>query len=132
MSDPINKKQIKNNLPSEEFMKIYLEKSIALPAKPDKKAVQKEIINKNRFRTQICNDASYLIILEAEKSIDRKHGINELQKYLGEPYLAHEMEKGLFEYAVTHITINKQQNYLISNVIHFFNSKIKSLNSFFL
>ncbi len=105
-----------NKLPSEQFMKIYIEKSLAFPAIPDKKNTQKEIVNRYRFRTQSCADTNYLTIIEAENTIDRSHGVSELLKYLGEPVLAHEMEKGLFEYTLTHITVNKQQNHLVSGV----------------
>lgn len=105
-----------NYLPSEKFMKYYLEKSLLFPAKLDKKTIQKELVNRHRFKTQICHDTSYTVIIEAEKSIDRKMGIAELQKYLGELYLAIEMEKGLFEFALGHITVNKQPSNFISHV----------------
>lgn len=107
---------LQSNLPSEEFMLRYLEKSKEFPAVFDKKNVQKEIVSRYKFRTQVCNDASYLTILEAEQTIDRNSAIIELQKYLGDFYLAQEMEKGLFEYTLTHITVNKQQNHLVSSV----------------
>lgn len=106
------------NLPSEQFMEKYLEKSFAFPQKLDKKHIQKEFINKCRFKTYICNDASYLTIIEAEKSIDRKQAIAELNKYLKEYYLALEMEKGLFEFSIIHLTNNKQPHNLISNIYY--------------
>ncbi len=65
--------QLIKNLPSEQFMKKYLEKSLLFPPKLDKKNVQKELVNRYRFKTQVCNDTSYLAIIEAEKSIDRKN-----------------------------------------------------------
>lgn len=105
-----------SNLPSEQFMKIYLEKSSIFPQKMDKKIIQKEMVNRYRFRTQACNDINYLTIICAEKSIDRKHAILELQKYLGYYHLASEMEKGLFEFSLTHVTVNKQPIHLISNI----------------
>lgn len=105
-----------SSLPSEQFMKFYVDKSLALSIKLDKRCVQKEIVNRYKFKTQVCHDASYLTILEAEKTINRMAAIAELKKYLIEPHLAYEMEKGLFEYAITHITVNKQQDYLINSV----------------
>lgn len=113
-----NINMLKSDLPSEQFMKNYLEKSLAFPPKLDKKNIQKEFVCRYRFKTQVCNDANYLVIIEAEKSIDRKMATAELQKYLGEPHLASEMEKGLFEFSLIHIIVNKQQSYLISNIYY--------------
>lgn len=119
----------KKYTPSDEFMNLYNEKSKALTTNLDKKAIQREIVNRYRFRTQACNDIHYLTILAAEEQIDRNYAVKELQKLLGEFHLAHEMEKGLFEYALTHITTNKQQNFLVKSVyMHHLNTLCRNLD----
>lgn len=114
---------------SEEFMKIYIEKSQAIPSKPNKKSIQKEIVNRHRFKTQTCNSANYMTIIEAENTINRKAAVKELNKYLNDLFLAYEMEKGLFEYSLIHITTNVQQKHLVSNVYqHHLNTLCRNLD----
>ena len=105
-----------NKLPSENFMNYFLEKSSAFPQKFDKKIIQKEIVNRCRFKTQACNDTNYLTVIEAEKTIDRNDAINQLNKYLDDMYLSLQMEKGLFEFSLTHVTSNKLPNHLVTNI----------------
>jgi DNA-directed RNA polymerase subunit M/transcription elongation factor TFIIS len=108
----------KTILPSEQYIKTYLEKNILIPLKFEKKHIQKEIVNKYKFKTHEAYDTDYRTILEAEESIDRKDSVLKILKYVNEYNLANEIENGLFEYSLIHITTTNQPFNLISNIYY--------------
>lgn len=75
----------------------------------DKNGLEKEKIKLYKFSTKIAEDIPYNLLIEAENSIDRKFAVNEINKYLNNEMLSIELEKGLFEYALIHISTKKLQ-----------------------
>ncbi len=101
------------------FIKTMLEKEAVVPTQYDKRALQKEYVNRYRFRTEASKCISYALVLEAEKTVDRANGIEELLKYVEEPHIAIEMEKGLFEFSLIHVNVTGGPNHFIENVYKF-------------
>lgn len=104
---------------SDTFLKAYEEKSLTFPKIFDKRVIEKEYVNKYRFRTQASRDIKYDLVIEAEKLLNRDNAKNELLKYVEQPHIAIEMEKGLFEFALINVTINKTQNHFVLNVYNY-------------
>jgi DNA-directed RNA polymerase subunit M/transcription elongation factor TFIIS len=98
------------------FYGIIKEKNKILPMRYDKKAYQKEYVNQNRFRTQAGRNINYALVLVAEASINRNSARKELLKYLEEPHLAYEMEKGLYEFSLIQVSVLETQNHFVSNI----------------
>ena len=78
--------------------------------------VDKEYIDSYHFTTTTSNDIPIALLKLAEKKIDRELGITELQKYVHERYLAEEIEKGIFEFALVHVTIHNLEFNLTENI----------------
>jgi DNA-directed RNA polymerase subunit M/transcription elongation factor TFIIS len=97
----------KDGLTIEKFRKQCLSKLSSLNF--DKHSVEKEKIKLYNFMTDIANDIPYELLVEAEKTIDRKSSVVQLMKYLKDYMLAIELEKGLFEYVLTHVLTKKLQ-----------------------
>lgn len=76
--------------------------------------LDKEVIAIYDFRTKNSADVKYNIINVAEKSIDRMDAINKLYKYIGVYYLSHELEKGLFEFSLINVTMNRLLPHFVS------------------
>jgi DNA-directed RNA polymerase subunit M/transcription elongation factor TFIIS len=77
--------------------------------------VDKEYIDSYHFITSSSNDISITLLKEAEK-INRKECVKELMKYVKEEYLAEEIEKGIFEFALVHVTIHELEHCLVENI----------------
>ncbi len=101
-----------------EFIKYYAENDKTFPSKPDKRKIEKEYVNKHRFKTQAGNDISYSLLVEAINTIDRAVATVELEKYTNDLVMAIELESGLFEFSLIQISINKESHSLIQNVYH--------------
>lgn len=75
----------------------------------DKNSLEKQRVKFYNFATKIAQDIPYGLLIEAENSIDRKFAVYEIDKYLNDEILSMELEKGLFEYTLTHISTKKLQ-----------------------
>ena len=84
--------------------------------KSDNKTIIKEYINGFGFKTQNSSDIKFKLIKEAINNIDRKTGRTELKKYIEYDHIVYEIEKGLFEFSLVHVTINKLEYHFISNI----------------
>jgi DNA-directed RNA polymerase subunit M/transcription elongation factor TFIIS len=84
----------------------------------DKNGLEKEKIKFYNFTTKIAQDIPYNLLIEAENSIDRKFAISEINKYLNNEILSMELEKGLFEYTLTHISTKKLQYHYCNPTYH--------------
>ena len=82
----------------------------------DKRGYEKEYVNRYKFKTRNSADIKYGLLVEAEKSIDRSLAKIELQKYVVMEHIVDQIEKGLFEFSLIHVTINKLQNHFVKNV----------------
>jgi DNA-directed RNA polymerase subunit M/transcription elongation factor TFIIS len=81
----------------------------------DKKSLDKEHIARYKFKTMGSTDIKIALIKEAESILDRKKAKDELSKYIIFP-IANEIEKGLFEKSLTHITENKLPDHFIGMI----------------
>lgn len=102
-----------NDLTIENFRKLCLSKLSSL--KFDKHSIEKEKIKLYNFMTDSANDIPYELLIEAEKSIDRKSAVEQLTKFLKDVMLAIELERGLFEYTLIHILTKKLQHHYCSS-----------------
>lgn len=75
----------------------------------DKNCIKREQIKLYDFMTDTANDIPISLIKEVENSIDRKTAINKINKLLKNEILSMELEKGLFEYALIHVSTKKLQ-----------------------
>lgn len=75
----------------------------------DKNGIELEKIKSYDFMTDITEDISYDLIVEAEKSIDRNAAVKKINKFINNEMLSIELEMGLFEYMLTHIVTKKLQ-----------------------
>lgn len=108
-----NKMTSKNNFEN-IFMKIYAEKLKTL--KFDKKSIEKDYVLRYRFKTKNSSDIKYSLLKVAENSINRKNGKTELMKYIKDDFTVADIEKGIFEFSLINVTINKLQDHFVSNI----------------
>lgn len=108
--------EVEESVVEKAFNKVIQEKIKLIPSVYDKRALQKEYVNRYRFKTQASKNISYALVIEAEKSVNRYNGLVELTKYVEQPHIAFELEKGLFEFSLIHIGVVGSQNHFISNV----------------
>jgi DNA-directed RNA polymerase subunit M/transcription elongation factor TFIIS len=73
--------------------------------------------NKYEFVTKNSNDITKELLDIAEKNIDRTIGMAKLNKYVSKK-IAEEIEKGIFEFSLIHIVINKLENSIVSNIYY--------------
>lgn len=78
----------------------------------------KEYVNKFRFVTKHSSDIKYNLLSEAVKIIDRKNARIQLNKYVNMECISDRIEKGLFEFALIHVTINKQNQFQIVKSVY--------------
>jgi DNA-directed RNA polymerase subunit M/transcription elongation factor TFIIS len=106
-----NKKNFENY--EEKFRNKCLEKISILSF--NKECIEKEKIKLYGFSTKFVEEIKYEFIVEAEKSIDRKKAMKDINKYLENEILSIELEKGLFEYSLIHILTKKLQHHYFSS-----------------
>ena len=82
----------------------------------DKRSLEREYVTRYKFKTKNSSDIKYSLILEAENNIIRNTAREQLKKYVKLDHLAYEMEKGLFEFSLIHVTINKLQDHFVQLV----------------
>ena len=119
---PVNKQQITKglkpitslkvkNMPSQDdtvndlFLKEYCDRIKAFSL--DKRIIEREYIARYRFKTKNSSDIKYSLMVMAEENINRDEARKILKSYVGFDHVAHEIEKGLFEFALIHVTIEK-------------------------
>jgi DNA-directed RNA polymerase subunit M/transcription elongation factor TFIIS len=81
----------------------------------DKRGIEIEYLLTYKFKTKNSTDIKMSLLKEAHNLIDREIGRNELAKYIYFP-IAHEIEKGIFEFALTTITTNRIQDHYVGNI----------------
>jgi DNA-directed RNA polymerase subunit M/transcription elongation factor TFIIS len=97
--------------------------------KYDKHALERNYIQTYGFMMKNSSDISYDLITEAELLIDRKKGVNEINKYVNNIVIANEIESGIFEYSLLHITMRKLQHHYINMVYeHKLHTICKNIN----
>jgi len=74
----------------------------------NKRGLEKEYIKKYNFLMKNSNDITYDLIKIAEVSIDRINGLNKIKQYIKEEFIADEIEKGLFEFALMDTCIKRK------------------------
>ncbi len=84
----------------------------------DKKAIEKELFSTFEFKTKNSSDIKYNLLREAINTIDRNIAKKELLKYIEYENIVHEIEKGLFEFSLIHVTINKLEYHFVSNIYY--------------
>lgn len=82
----------------------------------DKKGFEKEYVLRHKFKTKNSSDIKYKLLVIAEDNIDRKSGRNIIQKYVKYEHIAYEIEKGLFEFSLVHVTINGENDHFVCEV----------------
>jgi DNA-directed RNA polymerase subunit M/transcription elongation factor TFIIS len=97
----------------EDFEKACIKKLNSMSF--DKKSLEKEHIARYKFKTMGSTDIKISLITEAESFLNRKKARDELSKYIIFP-IANEIEKGLFERSLTHITENKLPDHFVGPV----------------
>jgi DNA-directed RNA polymerase subunit M/transcription elongation factor TFIIS len=106
------------------FYETYIEKMKHI--KHDKKIYEKEFLQLQHFRTKSSSDIKYSLVLLANKILNRDNALLELMKHVELYHIAVNLEKGIYEFALIHITINKLQN----NIVEFvYNDKLYDLCS---
>lgn len=77
---------------------------------------EKEYLSRFRFVTHNSHDIKMHLLMFALKTLDRKKAKKELIKYIPFEYIVDDIEKGIFEFSLIHVTINKLQNNLLSAI----------------
>lgn len=76
----------------------------------------KEYINMFRFVTKNSNDIKLPLLKYAVKTLDRPNAIAKLNHYVKNDFVAYDIEKGIFEFALVNVVINKFQITLVENI----------------
>jgi DNA-directed RNA polymerase subunit M/transcription elongation factor TFIIS len=106
------------------LVEIYINKMKSI--KNDSKFFEKEFLRMQNFITKSSSDIKYNLVLYASKILNRNKSINELLKYVKHYHIAIGLEKGIYEFALIHITINKFQN----NIVEFvYNDKLLDISA---
>lgn len=92
--------------------------------KLNKHSFERDYINKYKFKTKNSNDIKYSLLLNAEKVINRKKGVDSIIEYVKDYKIATEIESGVFEYSLIYVTVNNLNNHFIENI---YNEKIYDL-----
>ena len=89
--------------------------------KHDKIFFEKEFLQMQNFITKSSSDIKYSLVLYSVNTLNRDWAIAELLKYVKHYYLAIQLEKGIYEFSLIHVTINKFKN----NIVEFvYNDKL--------
>jgi DNA-directed RNA polymerase subunit M/transcription elongation factor TFIIS len=85
---------------------------------------EKEYIDKFNFMTKISKDLKFSLIKTAEEIINREDAKIYLIKYIDERFIVELIEKGIFEFSLITIMINKYQNNFVELV---YNDKLHDI-----
>lgn len=65
---------------------------------------KKEYVRNFEFITGYAENISYDLLRYAEKNIDRKLGVNEINKFVKYEYISNDIERSIFEFALISVT----------------------------
>jgi predicted metal-binding protein len=77
---------------------------------------EKEYINMFKFVTKNSNDIKLPLLKYAVKILNRSDSINKLRHFVKNEFVATDIEKGIFEFALVNVVINKFQHILVENI----------------
>ena len=122
----INNKAKNNTKSMIEYRNAFNQKCIerAKTLKFDKHGLEREYVNRCKFKTRNSNDIKFALLLAAEETIDRKGAVEKLQKCVKVYHIVDQIEKGIYEFALVHVTINGIQDHYVENV---YNDKLNDL-----
>jgi DNA-directed RNA polymerase subunit M/transcription elongation factor TFIIS len=101
----------------DSFMKECIERAKNFTL--DKKFLEREYVARYRFKTKNSGDIKYSLMVMAEENIDRDRARNMIKQYVGFDHIAYEIERGLFEFALINVTINKSvQDHFVIPIYH--------------
>lgn len=92
--------------------------------KLDKHGLEREYVNRCKFKTRNSNDIKYNLLIVAEETIDRKSAVEKLKQCVKVYHIVDQIEKGIFEFSLVHVTINGIQDHYVENV---YNDKLNDL-----
>lgn len=96
------------------FEQMYRDKLASI--KNDKYFFEREYISVHNFKTKNSSDIKNSLMMMAYKLLDRDIAVKELLKYVKYPHIAIIIEKGLFEFSLINVTINKLQHNMINMI----------------
>jgi DNA-directed RNA polymerase subunit M/transcription elongation factor TFIIS len=73
-------------------------------------------VHNYNFLTENSKNIKYELLKCAEKSIDRKSAVDELLKFVKYVNIAHQLEQGIFEFSLINVTIEKLDNFIVTNI----------------
>jgi DNA-directed RNA polymerase subunit M/transcription elongation factor TFIIS len=85
----------------------------------DKDWIEKDYINRLKFHMKGSTDISFNLIIEAHKLINRISAINRIDQHVDDSFLSHNIEKGLFEFSLLHVTMKKLDYSSVTNVYEY-------------
>ena len=88
-----------------KFLKLFNEKCSEITI--DKQDFHKEYINNYNFVIENSSDIKYGLLCKAETMIDRRKGVADLKQIVHLDHIVRRIEKGIFEFALLHITQHK-------------------------
>ena len=114
MSNNTKNKQMSKQQFIDKFNKdcLKIQKAMIL----DKHFFEKECVARYKFRTKNSSDIKYSLIKTAEKLLDRKSAVQKILEYVKLEPFAYEIEKGIFEFSLIHVTVNKLQEHFVENI----------------
>lgn len=82
------------------------------------KSIMSQLTREYQFITESSHNVDHQLIRYAELTIDRGECVIELNKIVGDIHQSINIEKGIFEFALVHTTINKLQEQFVSSVYY--------------
>jgi hypothetical protein len=117
MSNPKNNYQNEyecENENNKKFLKLFKQKRKNFNI--DKPNFHKEYVNNYNFVIKNSSDIKYELLRIAEELINRKKGNQQLLNIIKLEYIADRIEKGIFEFALLHVTLHKLQYNFVAPV----------------
>ena len=99
---------------NDEFTQKFLKKIKCI--ENDKDWAEKDYLNRNRFIMKSSTDISINLIKEANKLINRDEALEKINSFVKDNYISYNIEKGLFEAALLHVTLKKLDVLTVLNV----------------
>lgn len=82
----------------------------------EKANLEKTHLARYKFRMGNSIDISFDLIREAETTISRRYGLDKICKYVENIVIANDIEHGLFEFSLLHVTMKKLDISYVSSV----------------
>ena len=86
--------------------------------------IEKGVLSLYNFKTHNSTDIKIKLLDMANTSINRFKSRNKLNLIINDTIIAHEMEKGIYEFSLIYVTSNKLAHHFIQNV---YNDKLNEL-----